>query len=188
MKKIGLLLLVGFMVFGSMAFAAEGSTPADIYANLTGRTTEEAWGMRGQGRFGALAAEEGVSEAFIAQMLVAKKAAIQAMVGDGLTQEEADVAIAALEAQVADCDGTQQQAQLLQGLGMQFGNGQGAGLGNGNGQGAGLGNGNGQGAGLGNAKGQGNANGRGGNGGNRRGTQNGTGPRAQDGTCVLPQA
>jgi hypothetical protein len=188
MKKIGLLLLVGFMVFGSMAFAAEGSTPADIYANLTGKTTEEAWGMRGQGRFGALAAEEGVSEAFVAQMLVAKKAAIQAMVGDGLTQEEADEAIATLEAQVADCDGTQQQAQLLQGMGMQFGNGQGAGLGNANGQGAGLGNANGQGAGLGNANGQANANGRGGNGGNRRGTQDGTGARAQDGTCVLPQA
>ena len=178
MKKIGLLLLVGFMVFGSMAFAAEGSTPADIYANLTGKTTEEAWGMRGQGRFGALAAEEGVSEAFVAQMLVAKKAAIQAMVGDELTQEEADEAIATLEAQVADCDGTQQQAQLLQGMGMQFGNGQGAGLGNANGQGAGLGN----------ANGQANANGRGGNGGNRRGTQDGTGARAQDGTCVLPQA
>ncbi|BES64149.1 hypothetical protein SANA_05880 [Gottschalkiaceae bacterium SANA] len=178
MKKIGLLLLVGFMVFGSMAFAAEGSTPADIYANLTGKTTEEAWGMRGQGRFGELAAEEGVSEAFIAQMLLAKKAAIQAMVGDGLTQEEADEAIAALEAQVADCDGTQQQAQLLQGLGMRFGNGQGAGLGNANGQGAGFGN----------AKGQGNANGRGGNGGNRRGTQDATGARAQDGTCLLPQA
>ncbi len=166
MKKIGLLLLVGFMVFGSMAFAAEGSTPADIYANLTGKTTEEAWQMRGQGRFGALAAEEGVSEAFVAQMLEAKKAQILAMVGDELTQEEADETTATLEAQIADCDGTQQQAQLLQGLGMRFGDGQGAGLGNANNQG--------------NAKGQGVGNG--------QGTQAGTGARVQDGTCVLPQA
>jgi hypothetical protein len=177
MKKIGLLLLVGFMVFGSMAFAAEGSTPADIYANLTGKTTEEAWQMRGQGRFGALAAEEGVSEAFVAQMLEAKKAQILAMVGDELTQEEADLYISTLEAQVADCDGTQQQAQLLQELGMRFGDGQGAGLGNANSQG----NTKGQGAG----NGQGNENGRGGNG---QGTRAGTGARVQDGTCVLPQA
>lgn len=182
MKKIGLLLLVGFMVFGSMAFAAEGATPADIYANLTGKTTEEAWGMRDQGRFGALAAEEGVSEAFVAQMLEAKTAQIQAMVGDQLTQEEADAYIAALEAQILNCDGTQQQAQLLQGLNMRFGNGQGMGVGNGNAQGKGLGYGDSQGY------GRGNACGRGGNRGNARGAQDGTGVRALNGTCVLPQA
>lgn len=174
MKKIGLLLLVGLMVFGSVVFAAESATPADIYANLTGKTTEEAWVMRGQGRFGALAAEEGVSEAFVAQMLEAKTAQIQALVGDKLTQEEADVYIASLESQILNCDGTQQQAQLLQGLGMRFGNGQGAGNQLGEGQGFGMG--------------QGNSNRRGGNGGIRRGLQDGTGVRAQDGTCILPQS
>ena len=186
MKKIGLLLLVGFMVFGSMAFAAEGSTPAEIYAELTGKTTEEAWGMRGQGRFGKLAAEEGVSQAFIAEMLLAKKMSIQALVGDALTQEEADQAIAALEAQVADCDGTQQQAQLLQDLGLRFGDGQGAGNGLAEGLGKGYGQGNADG--QGNVDGQGNATGRGGNRGNRQGTLDGTGARMQDGTCLLPQA
>ncbi len=181
MKKIGLLLLAGFMVFGSMAFAAESASPAEIYANLTGKTVEEAWQMRGQGRFGALAAEEGVSEAFVAQMLAAKKAQIQSLVGDTLTQEEADSLIADLEARIAECDGTGQQAQLLQGLGMRFGNGQGVGMGNGQG-GKGVGNG------QANGSGQGNANGRGGNGGFRQGSQNGTGARAQDGTCILPEA
>lgn len=178
MKKIGLLLVAGFVLFGSMAFAAESGSPAEIYANLTGKSVEEAWQMRGQGRFGALAAEEGVSEEFIAQMLVVKKAQILSLVGETLTQEEADELIAELEAQIAECDGTGQQAQLLQGLGMRFGNGQGAGMAFGQADGNGMGSRN----------GRGNANGRGGNGGFRQGVQDGSGVRAQDGTCILPEA
>lgn len=179
MKKIGLLLLVGFMVFGSMAFAAEGSSPAEIYAGLTGKTVEQAYEARGQGRFGALASEDGVSEAFVAEMLEAKKAQIQSLVGDSLTQDQADELIAELEARVAACDGSQEQARLLQGFSMQFGNGQGLGSQYGKaegGQGQGgqmkrAGNGEGQETGMGNAY--------------ARGSQDGSGLRAQDGTCVI---
>jgi hypothetical protein len=173
MKKFGLLLLVGFMVFGSMAFAAEGSSPAEIYAGLTGKTVEEAYEARGQGRFGALAKEEGVSEDFVAQMLAAKKVQINSLVGDSLTQEEADALIAEMEARVAECDGTQEQARLLQGYAMQFGDGLGLGsqygkADGGQGQGGQMKGGN---------HGAGNQ--------NARGSQDGSGLRAQDGTCVV---
>lgn len=170
MKKILLFALIGLMAFGTLAFAAESESPAEIYANLTGKTVEEAWQMRGQGRFGALAAQEGVTEAFVAEMLQVKKAQIQALVGDTLSQEEADALVEALEARLESCDGSQAQAQLLQGYGMRFGGGQGAGLGQGQ------------------TNGRGNANGPGGNGGMRRGAQDGRGARSQDGTCVYPEA
>ena len=171
MKKLLLLLLIALLAAGTYAFAADNGSPAEIYANLTGKSVEEAWQMRGQGRFGKLAVEEGVSEEFISQMLEVKKAQILSLVGDRLTQEEADTLIAELEERIAQCDGTGQQAQLLKGFGLRFG---GQGIGNGQGEGYRQGNewtrGNGRGC-----------------GGFRQGLQDGSGLRAQDGTCLFPE-
>lgn len=174
MKKLLVLTLTGLMVLstGIMSFADSSTSPAEIYADSVGISVEEAYSQRSDGqRFGDLARENDVWEAFSEKFMARKIDALNDKVANGdLTQEEADALIAALD----DCDGTG-DAQVLRGMNMGFG--QGSGLGQGNGYGTKSGNGLRDGSGGG--RGQGNGNGL------RDGSGQGNGYGLGDGTCLI---
>lgn len=154
MKKLLSSLLVTGLVLsvGMVAFADSLSTPAEIYGNLTGKTVEEAYELRGSDKtFGQLAEEAGVYDKFKATFLESKKQIIADKVEkEELTGEQADELLKLME---TDCDGTgTQRLGQKYGVGFGFGNGAGKGQGAGNGQGKGLGRG--RGAGRGNSLGR----------------------------------
>ncbi|MGD9569176.1 MAG: hypothetical protein AB7V48_12865 [Sedimentibacter sp.] len=76
------------------AFAFTGvSTPAEIVANLTGKSVEEVTEEKFESdkTYGQIAYDEGLWEEFNEEMLNSKKAFLDEKVADGtLTQEEAD--------------------------------------------------------------------------------------------------
>lgn len=141
------------------AFAAVYDSPADVVADLTGKTVESVITERREtGKtFGEIANEAGKLDEFKDEILEAKKAVLAERVAAGtLTQEEADKIIAALEENQAICDGTG-SAGIGRNMGAGFGRGNGCGLGlsqgnrQGLGQGAGFGRMNGNGRGMGRA-------------------------------------
>lgn len=150
MKKMMSLVVAGLLVVGTgaMTFADTLQSPAEIYAEEAGITVEEAYAQRGTNqRFGELAQENGLWDAFKEQFLGVKSSRIEDLVESGdLSQEEADEILATME----DCDGSDPE-RLLQGMGMGFGrnggvnagNGYGAQSGNGLRDGSGAQNGNG---------------------------------------------
>ncbi|SKC59131.1 DUF2680 domain-containing protein [Maledivibacter halophilus] len=152
MKKLLSLVLVGGLVLsvGIVSFAGSLSTPAEIYGNLTGKTVEEAYELRGNDKtFGQLAQDAGVYDKFKDSFLESKKEVLADRVEKGtITQEKADEIVKLME---TNCDGTGSQR-----LGQKYG----IGFGNGNGQGKGLGGGLGKGLGRGNGAGRGNGFGR----------------------------
>ncbi len=122
---------------GVTAFAATTyKTPAEIAANLTGKTVTEIAAQRATGKtYGTIAKEAGKLDEFKAENLKLKKDQINALVAAGkLTRAQADAKIKAIEANQATCDGSGTN-RLGQGLGL--GNGSGRGLGRGSGQGRG---------------------------------------------------
>lgn len=143
MKKIVSSLLVSGLLLstGIVAFADSISSPAEIYANLTGKTVEEAYELRGNDKsFGQLAEDEGVYEKFQAAILEAKKQILADKVEkEEITQEKADEILKLME----DCDGTGTN-RLGQKNGIGFGQGAGNGQGKGQGRGQGLGRGRGR--------------------------------------------
>ena len=150
MKKIRILVIAlaitAILGTAGIAFAAaSGKTPAEILSSLTGKTVEQLFTERGQGKtFGALAQQYGKLDQFKAQVLGEKKAILDTRVKDGkLTQQQADDAYKAMKDNQADCDGTG-SARIGQKNGAGFGMGQGKG-----GSGHGTGNGRGQGNGCG---------------------------------------
>ena len=94
MKKLLSSLLVTGLVLsvGIVSFADSFQTPAEIYANLTGKTVEEAYKLRGSDKtFGQLAENAGVYEKFKTSFLESKKQIIADKVANKqLTQEKAD--------------------------------------------------------------------------------------------------
>ncbi len=111
-KKIA-LIAAAVLVVGTIsltALAASGSgTPAEIVAGLTGKTVESVTEEKTESgaTYGALAGEYGVLEQFKAQMLERRKAQLEERVAAGtMTRERADAALAAMEANQANCDGT----------------------------------------------------------------------------------
>ncbi len=151
MKKIKNLALVGAMVLAVgattvTAFAASNyATPAEITAELTGRTIEDvrAERLESGNTYGKMAIDAGKSNEFKSQMLENKKAVLRERVTEGrLTQEEADEILAALEENQTTCDetGSSETGKTLgAGFGGMMHNGQGKGLGNGQ-NGNGFGN------------------------------------------------
>lgn len=126
------------------AFAASAFTPAEIAANVTGKTIEEVTAEKFQNgtTYGGVARNYDSLEKFQAAMLESKTAILNERVTEGaMTQGEADEIIEALKENQATCDGTA-QARTGQSFGATFGgmmgNGQGQGLGS-NGQGRGQG-------------------------------------------------
>lgn len=154
MKKLLSSLVVTGLVLsvGMVAFADSLQTPAEIYGNLTGKTVEEAYELRGSDKtFGQLAEDAGVYDKFKASLLENKKQILADKVEkEEITQEKADELLKLME---TDCDGTGTQ-RLGQKYGVGFGNGAGNGKGAGNGQGKGLGRGRGAGKGNGNGFGR----------------------------------
>ncbi len=138
-KLIAALLVVGVAGAGT-AYAAEISSPADIAAALTGKTVEELYQEKADGKtFGEIAAESGQLDEFRLEMMEVKKARIEEKVAAGtMTQERADEILAAIEERQSSCDGS----GYLDG-GQRLGEGFGLGLGNGEGKGNGEGRGNG---------------------------------------------
>ncbi|WP_432662476.1 hypothetical protein R9X47_18285 [Wukongibacter baidiensis] len=152
MKKVLTTLLVSSLVLsaGVVAFADSVSSPAEIYSNLSGKTVEQAYELRGTNKsFGELAKENGFFDKFQAAILEAKKHILADKVENKeITQEKADELIKLME---ENCDGTGTQ-KLGQKNGIRFG--MGAGNGQGRGQGKGLGRGPGNGMGRGNGLGR----------------------------------
>ena len=187
MKKI---LAAGVAVFALSAlsitaFAASAyNSPAEAAAALTGKTVESVVEQRQEtgDSYCTIAEEAGVLDEYKAAVLEMKKDALDARVAAGtLTQERADEITAAIEENMADCDGSCDNSGA--GLGQKFGAG--FGLGNGDGTGSGLGNGNCAGNGLAdgtcNGSGLGNDNAGSGFGGGHRG---GNGIHTQNGSCL----
>lgn len=148
---LALLVIIGLMTIGVVAFAAEALSPVDIVSQLTGKTVEELRDLRASGTtYGTVAKEAGVLDEFQKAMLESKKAILDERVASGdMTQAEADAAYAAIVAAQENCDGTG-SARIGRELGIGFGQGgglcDGTGCG-GQGQGRGLMNGSGLGRG-----------------------------------------
>ncbi|MGB7606444.1 MAG: DUF2680 domain-containing protein [Lutisporaceae bacterium] len=128
------------------AFAASPyTTPAEVVAALTGKTTESIIAERVETNktYGTIANDAGKLDEFKVEVLEIKKDSLSQRVTDGsITQERADAIITAIEQNQVDCDGTG-SARIGQGMGANFGgmNGQGNGQGRGQGRGMGLNNG-----------------------------------------------
>jgi len=128
MKKITGIMIIG-LVAATMAvpaFAGVTERPVDVFADLTGQTVEEAWNeMRDSGkRFGELAIEKGIEEQLQLKMQENNTARINELLEEGLiTQEQADAALADIEACTGDPgshDGTLRSLHLG---GQGYGNG-----------------------------------------------------------------
>ncbi len=133
-------LLVGVLAFSGLAYA-DVMTPVQKLSELTGKSVEALYAEKGDGTFGALAADAGYLEEFKANMLEDKKAIIAQRVEEGrLTQEQADAIIADMTEHQAVCDGTGYQGESPR-YGIGYGQGQGQGLGQGAGSQKGFGRG-----------------------------------------------
>ncbi len=143
MTKMKKLLIVGAVVLTVAAtavtsFAAsEYNNPAEALAALTGKTEEQLIQEKQESgtTFGAVAEENGVLDAFKAEVLQIRKDRIEAKVADGtLTREKADEMIKAIEDRMANCDGTGSSGKCGN-FGARSGNGNGNGMRNGEGRG-----------------------------------------------------
>lgn len=115
MKKLKKLFIVGAVVltisavsFSALAVSGYGS-PTDILAGLTGQTSESITAEKVETgvTYGSIASDYGVLDEFKAQLLDLRKAALAERVAAGtMTQEQADLRIANMEANQAVCDGT----------------------------------------------------------------------------------
>lgn len=157
-KWVAALTVAAVLGAGGAAYAASALTPAEIAANLTGKSVTELQQQRQAGKtYGAIASEAGKLDEFKTQMIEQKKLILDERVAAGkLTQEQADTIYKNLQDNQANCDGSGNgNARIGQKGGAGFGQGQGSGmrLGNGTGNGQGLGNGTGNGQGMGNRAG-----------------------------------
>lgn len=121
------------------AFATTVYSPAEILANLTGKTTTQVYELREDGKtFGQIADENGVYESFKNDMLENKKAIIDQRVQEGsLTAEQGEAFKKAFEEKMATCDGSSVASRER--LGQKFGGGFGKGQGRMGGMGMGQG-------------------------------------------------
>lgn len=152
--------IVGLLgVTGTALATVTGKTPAEITANVTGKTLEQVTTERATGKsYGIIAEEAGKLDEFKAQTLEQKKAILDQRVSDGkLTQEQANAIYNSLKTNQLTCDGTgsarigkSMSAGFAQGQGMGMGLGQGQGMGKGSGQrnGSGFGGGMSRGTGI----------------------------------------
>ncbi|MHB8962817.1 MAG: DUF2680 domain-containing protein [Saccharofermentanales bacterium] len=141
-----LALAIGAISFTAFA-ASSYKSPAEVAAALTGKSVDEVTAQKSEEgtTYGSIADEAGKLEEFKAEMLELKKDILTEKVEAGtLTQERADEILAAIEENMANCDGTG-SGRTGEGMGAGFGfgkgNGQGRGQGMRNGQGGGMRNG-----------------------------------------------
>ncbi len=167
MKKSKLATIISVaailvIALSTAAFAiAKGETPAEIVADLTGKTVDEVNDLREEGQsYGEQAKAAGKLPEFQEERLdLLKENLDQAVLDQKMTQEEADALLSQAELRIQNCDGT--------GEGQGNGAGQGNGLRDGTGSGQKIGGqGNGVCDGSGKGAGQGQRSGNGGNCGN----------------------
>ncbi len=154
-KKIFIAaVVVGMLGAAGAAYAATVKTPAEITAELTGKTVEEVYSERSTGKTcGTIANEAGKLDEFKTQMLEQKKIILDQRVAEGrLTQEQADNIYNTMQSHQAICDGTG-NAGIGKSYGAGFGQGNGNGICDGTGMGNGAGSGMKNGAGMGSGRG-----------------------------------
>ncbi len=153
-RTVAAITIAGMLAVGVAAFAAEARTPAEIVADLTGKTVEAVTAERADGEtYGTIAKDAGKLDAFKAAMLESRKALLEERVAAGtLTREKADEILAAIEKNMETCDGTG-SARIGRTSGAGFG--QGGGMRNGAGRMGGMGNGAGRMGGMGRGAGAG---------------------------------
>ncbi len=154
-RVLATIVAAGILSLGVAAFAADAMTPADIAAQLTGKTLETVQAERAAGKtYGTIANEAGKLAEFKVAALENKKAILDQQVLDGkITQAQADATYEAIKNAQATCDGTG-TARIGRNMGIGFGGG--AGLHNGTGAGMGYGRGGNQtGTGMGRGQGMG---------------------------------
>jgi hypothetical protein len=141
-RKVIIAGMVGALALSGMAFAdAVLKSPAEILSGLTGKTTEQLYGLKNDGRtFGAIAKDEGRLDEFQKAALEQKKSVLDQRVKDGkITQATADKIYSQLEGNQANCDGTGSSGDRIgRENGMGFGQGMGQGHGRGDGTGRGF--------------------------------------------------
>jgi len=149
-RTVAVMAVVGMLAVGVAAFAAEARTPVEIVADLTGKTVEAVAAERADGEtYGTVAKEAGKLDEFKAAMLESRRALLDERVAAGkLTRAQADEILAAIEKNMATCDGTGSArigrtfgAGFGQGSGMRDGTGRMGGMRNGTGRMGGMGRG-----------------------------------------------
>lgn len=140
MFKFKKLLAVGIAALALSAVSVTAlavsaySSPAEAVAALTGKTVDSVVAERQEtgDTYGTIASDAGALDEFKTAMLEMKKDVLAERVASGtMTQEQADEILAAIEANMATCEGTGGE-MMGQHYGVGFGNG---GFGNGSGQG-----------------------------------------------------
>ena len=124
--------------------AAKYDTPQDALAGITGKSVEEITEMKVENKtYGTIAAEAGKLDEFKAELFEQKKEALQERVTEGkIAQEDADALLERVQEHQALCDGEGNPGEgMMEGAGLQFGNGPKDGNGNGEGLQNGEGNG-----------------------------------------------
>lgn len=125
-KKLftGFIVAMAFAATTVTAFAASANTtPAEVVAGITGRTTDSIIEERIESdkTYGSIAIEAGKLDEFKSEMLEIKKENLAALVEAGtITQEKADAILKAIEENQAVCDGTG-SAKFGRNLGAGFG-------------------------------------------------------------------
>lgn len=140
MKNFKKIIAVGLAIIALTAtsitaFAFGADSPAEIVANLTGKSveniTEQA--IESGNTYGQIAYDEGLWEEFSKEMLESKKAFLDEKVADGtLTQEEADEIYANILERQEYCNGIGGYGGMM-GYGFGSNNGRGTGFGQGRG-------------------------------------------------------
>lgn len=124
--------------------AAKYDSPQDALAGITGKSVEEIAEMKVENKtYGAIAAEAGKLDEFKAELFEQKKENLQERVTEGkIAQEDADALLERVQEHQALCDGEGNPGEgLMEGAGLQLGNGPKDGNGNGEGLQSGEGNG-----------------------------------------------
>lgn len=138
--------------------AAKYDSPQDALAGITGKSVEEIAEMKVENKtYGAIAAEAGKLDEFKAELFEQKKENLQERVTEGkIAQEDADALLERVQEHQALCDREGNPSEgLMEGAGLQLGNGPKDGNGNGEGLQSGEGNGIKERAGDGNGNGKG---------------------------------
>jgi len=164
MKKVRNIVAAGALTLAmgvtsiTVFAAAKYDSPQEALAGITGKTVEEIAEMKTEEKtYGAIASQEGILEEFKAVLFEQKKEAVQERSTAGrIAQEDADALLERIEEHQAVCDGKGNTGEgMMEGAGLQFGNGPKDGQGNGEGLQNGEGNGQRDGAGNGSSNGKG---------------------------------
>lgn len=137
MNKVWKIVVVATMVSmvgaAGAAYAATFKTPAEIAAEVTGKTVENVQTERAEGKtYGGIADEEGKLEEFKTQMLEQRKVNLDQRVQEGtLTQEQADQMLERMRENQLSCDGTGNNQAMRGRGGSRMARGQGMGNGGG---------------------------------------------------------